>query len=184
MCYNGGMLKRIAKAIPPLLAAPALMLAQATPDNPYGSVEEAQAALDKALYSNCEPVNLVVNANIRSVDSDINKTFEEALRRRAETALRAGSIWTDERRPGPTLGVLANQGGSAEGPLNAVLISVFLVKPATDDYGTRFLATAWIGHQSAVPFDKFNIASNVLNQSIDEFVIKYLKVNSAACSTK
>lgn len=176
------MLKPIAKAIPPLLAAPALMLAQALPDNPYGSVEEALAAMDKPLYSKCEPVNLVVNANLRSVDSDTNRTLEEALRHRAETALRAGSIWTDERRPGPTLGISANQGGSPEVPLNAVFISVRLVKPATDDYGTRFLATAWIGHQSAVPFDKFNVALDVLNQSIDEFVIKYLKVNSAACA--
>ena len=118
VCYKGGMLNPLAKAVPLLLAAPALLLAQAIPDRPFSSAEEALAAVDKPLYSNCEPVSVLVQASLKEVDSDANKAVKAVLEDRAETALRAGGIWTDERRLGPTLVVLANQAGSQEIPLN------------------------------------------------------------------
>ena len=175
------MPKLPAKAVPSLLAAPALMLAQAIPDRPYSSVEEALAAMEKPLYSDCEPVKVSVSTNLASVDSDANTAIEDSLKDRAETALRAGGIWTDERRPGPMLSVSATQVGPPENPLNAVSISVHFMKPATDDYGTRFLAAAWTGLLAAVPANDFRVALDLLNRSIDQFAIKYLKANSAAC---
>ena len=175
------MPKLPAKAVPSLLAAPALMLAQAIPDRPYSSAEEALAAIDKPLYSDCEPVSAWVSTSLASVDSDANTAFEDSLKDRAETALRAGGIWADEPRPGPTLRISAIQLGSPENPLNAVSISVEFIKPATDDYGTRFFARAWIGLIAAVPANDFRVPLDLLNRSIDQFAIKYLKANSAAC---
>jgi len=175
------MLRLPAQTVPLLLATPAILLSQALPDRPYASVEEALAAIDKPLYSNCDPVSVLVNVNRVGSDRDMDKALEITLRDRAETALRTGGIWTDERRPGPMLAIVVNRGGSSESPLDAIFLSVRFNKPAVDDYGTRFVATAWVGFEAAIP-GEFRLMLDVLWQRIDEFVIKYLKANSAACS--
>ena len=176
------MLKLSTLAIPLLLSAPAILPGQAIGDRPHTSMEEMLAAIDKPLYSKCDPVGASVHVDLLDGDLGIGETLEALLENKAEAALRKGGIWTDEKRLGPFLVITANRGGSPGEPLDAVSLSVAFVKPAADDYGTRFLATAWTGHQSAVPFDRGDLMLDVLLRSIDAFVIKYLKTNATECS--
>jgi len=67
-----------------------------------------------------------------------------------------------------------------EGSLGAVLLSVRLMKPVTDDYGNRLLSPVW-GHEGAVPASAGQLIVDFLRRATSNFAIKYLRVNSNAC---
>ena len=77
-CRKGGDhdVKALCSGAPLILALPAFLLAQAIDDRPYKSLEEAYKAMEEPLYSNCEPVKVVVSVHLWGFDRDTEKAKE------------------------------------------------------------------------------------------------------------
>ena len=146
------------------------------------SREDVLQAIDRALLSNCDPVQFSVSVTLPSLSDTEVEIIELALNQQARDALQTAGILRSG--PGtPMLGITLSQAVGTSEPADAFLLSIAFVKPATDDYGNRHLSTAW-KLEMALPMSKFDLGADIMQQNINRFVLTYLRVNAAACSDK
>ena len=151
------------------LAAVVLALSVCLPGE--GRAEESNPGARFGLFTECRSVDLVVGElDLAAIMIDLD---QQVIENTAEIRLRTARLF-DSAAP-LVLGVEVGVGASA------FSVSVTLHKPVRDDLGQEGYAVTWETETFGTHGDDADFIMSIVEKGIDEFLVKYLRVNEEAC---
>ena len=124
------------------------------------------------LFNRCQPMQLAVDLTTNATDIELTR---ERVRSMAERRLRATRLYDDQL--GPTiLHISINVAGVAFSTM--VSYQKLVYEPASTEFG---VAVVWWVSKAGIHVGDGGYILQGLSESLDRFVLEYLRVNGDAC---